>query len=66
LFSLFINDIEDFLIDKNVTGLSTIEQGVADELFLFLKIFILLYADDTVIMSESATDLQYTVYNQCE
>ena len=61
LFSLFINDVEDFLIEKNVTGLSTIEKGVEDELFVFLKLFILLYADDTVIMAESATDLQYAL-----
>jgi hypothetical protein len=36
---------------------------VEDELFVFLKLFILLYADDTVILSESATDLQYALDN---
>jgi hypothetical protein len=35
LFSLFINDIEDSLIENYVTGLYTIEQGVEDKLFLF-------------------------------
>jgi hypothetical protein len=46
------------LIDRDFNGLSTIEQCIEDELFVFLKLFIL-YADDTVIMSEKATDLQY-------
>ena len=53
--------LKTFWLKKNVTGLSTIEKGVEDELFVFLKLFILLYADDTVIMAESATDLQYAL-----
>ena len=33
LFSLYINDLEDYLLDKNVTGLSTITEGIEKELF---------------------------------
>ena len=29
-----------------------------DIIFVFWKVFVLLYADDTVILSESSTDLQ--------
>ena len=32
-----------------------------DELYIFLKLFILLYADDTVIFEKSETDLQKTL-----
>lgn len=39
------------------------------ELFLYLKMFILFYADDTVILAESANDLQFALnefYRYCD
>lgn len=69
LFSLYINDLEDYLLDKNVIGLSTISEGIEKELFLYLKMFILFYADDTVILAESANDLQFALnefYRYCD
>lgn len=58
LFSLYINDLEDFLLDKNIVGLQSISSSIEDELMLYLKLCLLFYADDTVIMSETADDLQ--------
>ena len=56
LFSIFLNDLEQFLSNQNVTG---VERGTGtDQAALFLKVFILLYADDTVLFSESENDLQ--------
>jgi hypothetical protein len=41
-----------------VEGLKTVSSELKDKLNLYLKLFIILYADDTVIMAESAADLQ--------
>lgn len=49
---------ENFLLDKNIEGLKSISDAIENELFLYLKLFILFYADDTVIMAETAEDLQ--------
>ena len=45
----------------DMEGLKTISSELKDKLNLYLKLFIILYADDTVIMAESAADLQKTV-----
>ena len=58
LFSLYLNDLEEFLFNKNVIGLSTITDALEIELEIFLKLFIILYADDTVLLAESPFDLQ--------
>ena len=58
LFSIYINDLEEFLTDKNVDGLQSISSSIENELFLYLKLSVLFYADDTVIMAETANDLQ--------
>jgi hypothetical protein len=58
LFSLFSNDLETFLQAKNVTDLESISSELEHQLNIYLKLFIILYADDTVILSESESDLQ--------
>ena len=66
LFAIYLNDLENFFVDKNITGLSTISQEIEEKLYMYLKLFILLYADDTVLMAESATDLQKQLDWFCE
>ena len=58
LFSMYLNDLEQFLNDRNVNGLTSITEDFEIELDIYLKLFVLLYADDTVIMSESKEDMQ--------
>ena len=50
LFSLFLNDLEMYLINNQCDGI-TIDYA-DDDIFVFLKLLILLYADDTVILAE--------------
>ena len=62
LFSLYLNDLVSFL-DQKCRGLSQLSELThkymdTDTLYYHLKLFILLYADDTVILSDTAEDLQ--------
>ena len=42
----------------NVHGLDSISGDIEKELNMYLKLFVILYEDDTVLMSESSEDLQ--------
>ena len=57
LFAVFLNDLEQFMEDKNITGLESISSELEVKLEIYLKMFALLYADDTVLMSETADGL---------
>ena len=50
--------------DKNITGLESISSELEAQLEIYLKMFALLYADDTVLMSETSDGLQ-TLLNNC-
>ena len=54
LFNIFFNNLETFLSQSQK------HKGIELEghLFAFLKVSVLLYADDTVILAESSSDLQ--------
>ena len=54
LFTIFLNDLETFLSESpNCKGIK-----LEENMYAFFKLFVLLYADDTVILAESASDLQ--------
>ena len=62
LFSLFLNDLTAF-ISHAYNGLDNVSEMVNlllgnDEIEVFFKLYILLYADDTVILAESKEELQ--------
>ena len=63
LFALFLNDMKDYLKDA-LSGLPTVVNEMTDlcipdsQLDKLLDMFILLYADDTVIFSETPSGLQ--------
>lgn len=62
LFAIFLNDFEYFL-SRKYSGLSDISKDINSELGdddveLFFKLFVLLYADDTIVMAESEPELQ--------
>ena len=61
LFAVYLNDFELY-ISKFYEGLSSFSSAVKHclsnaDIEVFLKLFILLYADDTVVMAESADQL---------
>ena len=56
LFSIFLNDLNHFLMSKNLNG-TTCEFNSQD-IYIYLKTMVLLYADDTVLFSDSETDMQ--------
>lgn len=58
LFSIFLNDLEEFFTDNDVENLSEITTLCQENIGMFVKIFVILYADDTVILSESHEGLQ--------
>ena len=47
-----------FLENHNVTSLLTISQDIENIMNVYMNIFLLLYADDTVLMAETHEDLQ--------
>ena len=56
LFALYLNDLQDHLVKYSS---HLIEEWVQDEdTVVYLKLFTILYADDTVIMAESRDELQ--------
>ena len=57
LFSIYLNDFNLFLSTK-YNGLTKITESVSNELQIYLRIFCLLYADDTLVLAESAKELQ--------
>lgn len=50
-----------FLREKGIVGLQSVSIKVNWGRIDYLKLFILLYADDTVIMAVSARDLQHAL-----
>ena len=61
LFIIFLNDLEHFFRTHNVEGITCNQHPADDLLVLYLKVFILLYADDTVILSSSIEGLQHAL-----
>ncbi|KAK6166223.1 hypothetical protein SNE40_022972 [Patella caerulea] len=55
LFALYLNDLEAFLLDHDCKGVQTEYYG--NELLNYLKIFVLLYADDTVLFADNVKNM---------
>ena len=55
---MFLNDLEDYL--KKIAGcpLEIVKEILEVNLHMFIEILVLLYADDTVIFSESKEGMQ--------
>lgn len=61
LFSIFLNDLEQFFAEQNAGSLEKITNICEESLSMYIKLFVILYADDTVLLSESAEGLQETL-----
>ena len=55
---MFLNDLQKLFENSNLNGLETVSNCIEDKLNIQLKLFALLYADDTVLMAETHDDLQ--------
>lgn len=53
LFAIFLNDVDAFLKTSNNIGVSTISYEIEHDLGILLRLLIILYADDTILFSES-------------
>ena len=62
LFSIYLSDLESFLSSKygDLAYISELTEN-DDELYESIKMYIILYADDTVILAESLTELQMSL-----
>ena len=63
LFALFINDFKDY-ISMTYTGLNISDSCypiLNDQNIVLLQLFILLYADDTIILAENEHELQHAL-----
>ena len=61
LFALFLNDMETFFTEQKWNTLKFIDKLYTDshdEVTGMLNLFVLTYADDTVIMAENEHDMQ--------
>ena len=70
LFALFLNDLQQFL-SRKYGGLEFLSECVRNNLSddvveVYLRLFILMYADDTLIFAESAHDLQLALDSMFE
>ena len=73
LFAIYLNDFEQYL-SHHYDGLASFSRAVKqclsnEDIEVFLKLFVLLYADDTVVMAETAEQLNIAltaVYNYCK
>ena len=62
LFSIYLSDLESFLSSKNggLAYISVLTEN-DDDLYEYIKMYIISYADDTVILAESPTELQMSL-----
>ena len=67
LFAIYLNDFNDY-IARNSLGLDDLNNHInsENEFDVLIRLYVLLYADDTVIMAESEKDLQVSLESLCE
>ena len=51
LFALYLNDLDTFLTSKNAQGVKSISEDFENDLQIDVKLFTILYADDTVLLA---------------
>ena len=61
LFALYLIDLDTFLTSKNAQGVKSISEDFENDLQIDVKLFTILYADDTVLLGESVTQLHSRV-----
>ena len=56
LFSIYLNDLESFLYTNSCNGINL--ENYTQQVNVYLKLIILLYADDTVLICDSEKEMQ--------
>ena len=67
LFAIYLNDLESFRSFNNCSGIDIDIQE--ENLMIFIKHFVILYADDTILLSDNAKQFQETLnifYEYCK
>ena len=59
LFIFYLNDLESFLFSRQAQGINI--NVYTNDTFVYFKLLILLYADDTVIFSDNIESLQHAL-----
>ena len=62
-FALFLNDLESFMNSSGLHGVCLTEHNKRNDAIVYLKLLLLLYADDTVIFSDNHQGLQKALDN---
>jgi hypothetical protein len=57
--------LETFLEKNNVTGLKTLSDELEQELGYYVKLFLIMYADDTALLAESASNEGFFKIYEC-
>ena len=60
-FAIYQNNLEQFFVENDVNDLENIRNMCSENLNIFVKLFSLLYADDTIILPETEADMQYAL-----
>ena len=61
LFSIFLNDLKKIFIELHGTLLELVKEKCESELHIFMKLLVILNADDTVILSDTKERMQNTL-----
>ena len=59
LFSLFLNDLEEYLTESQCKGINLNNQE--NDVDTYLKLLVLLYADDNVVFCTNAESFQHNL-----
>lgn len=61
LFAIFMNDLESYFENHYADSLHIVDDLFFEHLNIFMKVFLLLYADDTLLFSETLDGMQNTL-----
>lgn len=61
LFSIFLNDLEKFVLELDGSPLELVKEKCLSELNIIIKLCIILYADDTVILADTYEGMQHAL-----
>ena len=65
MFALFLSDLEEYFVQYNIEYLKKVDKNFQKELDMYMEIFLLLYADDTILLSETEKGLQQLLNAFC-